>query len=75
MNVTTTQPFVEFQAGINEVTAELDKLVQYCSDTRTTAPGDALRTVEHLEEMIRDAADLVRGHVAIFKRRASRARQ
>lgn len=75
MNATTTEPFAELQKGINEATAELDKLVQYCSDTRTTAPGGALRTVEDLEGMIREAADLVRAHVTIFKRKTSKARQ
>lgn len=73
MNVTTTKPFTEFQAGINEATAELDKLVQYCSDTRTTAPGGALQTVEDMEGRIRDTADLIRAHLTIFKRRASKA--
>ena len=74
MNVTTTQPFVEFQNGINEALAELDKLVRYCSDTRATAPGGALQTVEDLEGRIKDAADLIHAHVTIFKRKASKAR-
>ena len=72
MNVTTTKPFTEFHAGINEATAELDKLAQCCRDTMTTDPSAALGTVPDLEAQIQDAADLVRAHVAIFKRAASR---
>lgn len=75
MNVTTTQPFAEFQTGINEAAAELDKLVQYCRDTLATDPSGALGTVQDLELRIQDAADLVRAHVTIFKRKASKARQ
>jgi len=72
MNVTTTQPFIEFQTGINEATAELDKLVQYCRDTMATDPSAALGTVQDLEGQIQEAADLIRGRVAIFKRAARR---
>jgi len=72
MNVTSTQPFTEFHAGINEATAELDRLVQYCRDTLATDPRAALGTVQDLELRIQDAADLVRAHVAIFKRKARR---
>lgn len=72
MNVSTTQPFIEFQAGINEATAELDKLVQYCRDTMATDPSAALGTVQDLEGQIQEAADLIRGRVAIFKRAARR---
>lgn len=39
MNVTTAQPFVEFQSGMNEAVAELDKLAQYCRDTMVADPG------------------------------------
>lgn len=72
MNVSTTQPFIEFQAGINEATAELDKLVQYCRYTITTDPSAALGTVQDMEGQIQEAADLIRGRVAIFKRAARR---
>ncbi|MGE4440428.1 MAG: hypothetical protein AB7D27_02950 [Desulfomicrobium sp.] len=72
MNVSTTQPFIEFQAGINEATAELDKLVQYCRDTMATDPSAALGTVQDMEGQIQEAADLIRGRVAIFKRAARR---
>jgi hypothetical protein len=72
MNLTTTQPFIEFQNGINEAVAELDKLAQYCSDTLTTDPGGALGTVQDLEGQLRDTADLIRGRVAIFKRATRR---
>lgn len=73
MNITTTQSFVELQTGIDEATAELDKLVQYCRDTMATDPNGALGTVQDLAHRIQDAADLVRAHVTIFKRRARRA--
>ena len=72
MNLSTTQPFIEFQTGINEATAELDKLAQYCRDTMTTDPSGALGTVQDLEGQIQEAADLIRGRVAIFKRAARR---
>ena len=72
MNVTITQPFVEFQSGMNEAVAELDKLAQYCRDTMVADPAGALGTVQDLEGQIQDAADLVRAHVAIFKRAARR---
>ncbi len=72
MNVTTTQPFIEFQTGINEATAELDRLVQYCRDTLATDPSAARGTVQDLEGQIQEAADLIRGRVVIFKRAARR---
>lgn len=75
MNVITIQPFIEFQSGITEALAELDTLVQYCADTRATAPDGALQTVQDLEGRIRDAADLIQAHVTIFKRNARQGRQ
>ena len=72
MNVTTTQPFVEFQSGMNEAVAELDRLARYCRDTMVTDPDGALGTVQDLEGQIQEAADLIRGRVAIFKRAARR---
>ena len=72
MNLTVNPAFTEFQTGMNEAVAELDKLAQYCSDTMITDPGGALGTVHDLEGQIREAADLIRGRVAIFKRAARR---
>ncbi len=74
MNMTTTPAFTEFQAGITEALAELDKLRTYCSDTLATAPDGALGTVQDLEGQIQDAADLIHAHLTIFKRKASKGR-
>lgn len=72
MNLTINPAFIEFQNGMNEAVAELDKLAQYCRDTMVADPGGALGTVQDLEGQIREAADLIRGRVAIFKRAARR---
>lgn len=74
MNATTTPAFTEFQAGINEALAELDGLTQYCRDTLAVAPDGALGTVRDLEHQIQDAADLIRAHVTLYKRAASKGR-
>ncbi len=74
MNLTTTPAFTDFQRGITEALAELDKLATYCSDTLAVAPDGALRTVEDLQGQIQDAADLIHAHFTIFKRKASKGR-
>lgn len=70
MDLVTTQSFFEFQAGVDEALAELDKLSRYCADTIAAAPSGALRTVEDLEGRIKDASDLIRAHLTMFKHNA-----
>ncbi|GAB6113427.1 hypothetical protein [Desulfomicrobium salsuginis] len=67
MDLVTTQSFLEFQAGVDGALAELDKLSRYCADTIASAPSGALRTVEDLEGRIKDASDLIRAHLTMFK--------
>ncbi len=74
MNMTTTPAFTDFQAGITEALAELDKLARYCADTLAVDPCGAAKTVEDLQGQIPEVADLIRGHVAIFKRKAAKVR-
>ncbi|NCC94372.1 MAG: hypothetical protein EOM10_13990 [Opitutae bacterium] len=75
MNATTTPAFVELQTGINEALAELGKLTQYCRDSLDLGPDDARTTLVDLEHQIQDAADLIRAHVTLYKRAASKGRQ
>lgn len=74
MNVTTTPEFTEFETEINAVATELDRLVEYCETVREFEPHEALNTVTDLEGQIKDAAALVRAHVAIFKSKARKVR-
>lgn len=74
MNLTHSPAFTDFQRGINEALAELDKLRTYCSDTLATAPDGALRTVQDLQGQIQDAADLIHAHFVLYKRAASKGR-
>ena len=64
MNVTTTQPFIEFQTGINEATAELDKLVQTLSDNPTVT----IELSSHTDCRGKDAYNL-----SLSEKRAQRA--
>ncbi|NCC94175.1 MAG: hypothetical protein EOM10_12980 [Opitutae bacterium] len=74
MNATTTPAFTEFQTGINEALAELDKLARYCADTLAVDPCGAAKTVEDLQGQIQDAADLIHAHFTLYKRAASKGR-
>ena len=73
MDLTHSPAFTDFQAGINEALAELDKLARYCSDTMAVDPDGALRTVEDLQGQIQEIADMIRGRMAIFKRAMRKA--
>lgn len=60
--------------ALDEALAELDKLATYCSDTMAVDPCGAAKTVEDLQVMLPEIADLIRGHVAIFKRSVRKAK-
>jgi hypothetical protein len=74
MNMTHSPAFTDFQSGITEALAELDRLARYCSDTLAVDPCGAAKTVEDLQGQIQDAADLIHAHLTIFKRKASKGR-
>ena len=74
MNMTTTPAFTDFQAGITEALAELDRLARYCADTLAVDPCGAAKTVEDLEHQIQEIADMIRGRMAIFKRAMRKAK-
>lgn len=71
MELHMKRSFFEFQTGVEEALTELDRLSQYCADTVAVAPSGALKTVQDLEGRIKDAGDLIRAHLVIFKRRAT----
>lgn len=72
MDAHMTRLFSELRAGVEEALTELDRLSRYCADTIAVAPSGALKTVEDLEGRIKDAGELIRAHLVIFNRRATR---
>lgn len=74
MNATHSPAFADFQTGITEALAELDRMTEYCANTLDADPCGAAKTVEDLTTMLPEIADLIRGHVAIFKRKARKAK-
>ena len=74
MNLTTIPAFTDFQSGITEALAELDRLARYCSDTLAVDSCGAAKTVEDLQGQIPEVADLIRAHVTLYKRAASKGR-
>ena len=74
MDLTHSPAFTDFQSGITEALAELDRLARYCADTLAVDPCGAAKTVEDLEHQIQEIADMIRGRMAIFKRAARKGR-